>query len=256
MKKYLAEFIGTFILIFIGCGTAMLVGTDAESGSGYLITAVAFGLALVAVSYSLGNISGGHVNPAVSLAVLIDGGLTGPEFAGYAGAQLLGAFAGSGSLALIFTFGGIEDLTGGFAVNSAAGVGGSIIAALVVEFIATFIFVMVIMGVNSELEDHLPLAGLISGLALTAVHIGTMGYTGTSVNPARSLGPAIVAAVLGNTENLLSLIAFIIGPFLGAVAAAFLYRILESEDEKPEKSVKRKSAKNRFDDDDDDDDDY
>ncbi|MCR5304541.1 MAG: aquaporin, partial [Lachnospiraceae bacterium] len=100
MKKYISEFIGTFILVFMGCGTAMLVGCDAESGSGYLLTALAFGLAIVTMAYSVGNISGGHVNPAVSLAVFINGGISLQDMACYMVAQCLGAFAGSGVLAL------------------------------------------------------------------------------------------------------------------------------------------------------------
>ena len=257
MKSYIAEFIGTFILVFIGCGTAMLVGCDAESGSGYLLTALAFGLAIVAMAYGVGNISGGHVNPAVSLAVLINGGLSFPEFCGYLAAQFLGAFAGSGVLALIFTFGGIEDLTGAYAANGTAGVGGSIVIAIVVEMITTCIFVMTILGVTSELEDHGSLAGLVIGLSLTALHICTIGLTGTSVNPARSFGPAVVAAILGSTDPIKELIAFVAGPMAGGAIGAVIYRFLESEDFIPEKKPRRKTGKKRsgYDDDDDDDDD-
>ena len=127
-KKYIAEFIGTFTLVFVGCGTAMLVGCDSESGCGYLLTALAFGLAIVALAYGVGNISGGHVNPAVSLAVFISGGMSAVDLVGYIIAQILGALAGSGLLALIFSLGGIEDKTGGFGTNGLAGVGGSIAA--------------------------------------------------------------------------------------------------------------------------------
>ena len=121
-KKYVAEFIGTFILVFLGCGTAMLVGCDAVNGGGYILTALAFGLAIVAMAYGVGNISGGHVNPAVSLAVLINGGMTVNDFICYVIAQCLGAFAGSGLLALIFNLGNVKDMTGGYGSNGLGGV--------------------------------------------------------------------------------------------------------------------------------------
>ena len=126
MKKYIAEFIGTFTLVFIGCGTAMLVGCDAANGCGYILTAFAFGLAIIALAYGVGNISGGHVNPAVSLGVLISGGMTPADFCGYVVAQCLGALAGSGLLAGIFEMGGVEDKTGGLGTNGLGGVNDSI----------------------------------------------------------------------------------------------------------------------------------
>ncbi|MBO6016325.1 MAG: aquaporin, partial [Lachnospiraceae bacterium] len=113
-KKYVAEFIGTFILVLMGCGTAMLVGCDAENGGGYILTAFAFGLAIVAMAYGVGNISGGHVNPAVSLGVFLSGKMSASDFCGYVIAQCLGALAGSGVLALIFNLGGVTDMTGGY----------------------------------------------------------------------------------------------------------------------------------------------
>lgn len=229
MKKYIAEFIGTFILVLIGCGTAMLVGCDAAAGGGYVLTALAFGLAIVALAYSVGNISGGHVNPAVSLAVLIRGGITAADFAGYVIAQCLGALAGSGVLALIFNLGGIEDKTGGYGTNGLAGVNGSFGAGFIVEIVLTCIFVMAILGVTSDKQKHGSFGGLIIGLTLTGVHILGIGLTGTSVNPARSLGPAIVAAISGNTAPMGSLIVFIIAPLIGAALAACIYNVLEKE---------------------------
>ena len=227
MKKYIAEFIGTMILVILGCGTAMLVGCDAASGGGYILTAFAFGLAIVATAYSIGNISGCHINPAVSLAFLIKGDLTVKDFIGYVIAQCLGAFAGSGVLAAIFALGGVTDMTGGFGSNGLSGVGGSAIAGLIVEIVLTFIFVMAILGVTSSNANHGSFGGLVIGLTLVVVHILGIGLTGTSVNPARSLGPAIAAAINGNTDPIACIWVFIVGPLVGAAIAAVVYKALE-----------------------------
>ena len=230
MKKYIAEFIGTFVLVTVGCGTAMLVGCDAASGSGYLLTALAFGLSIVAMAYSIGNISGCHINPAVSLAMLIDGQMTAKDFAGYVVAQCLGALCGSGVLAAIFSLGGVTDQTGALGSNSLSGVNGSAIAGLLVEIVLTFIFVMAIMGVTSSKADHGSFGGLVIGLSLVLVHILGIGLTGTSVNPARSIGPAIVAAIMGNAEPLSCVWVFIVGPLVGGALASVVYRYLEGKE--------------------------
>ncbi len=232
MKKYIAEFIGTCTLVVLGCGTAMLVGCDAASGSGYLLTALAFGLTIVAMAYSIGNISGCHINPAVSLGVLLSGGMDVKEFCFYVISQILGAFAGAGVLAAIFGLGGVTDKTGGFGSNGLAGVGDSAIAGLIVEIVLTFIFVIAILGVTSAKQKHGSFAGLVIGLTLVVVHILGIGLTGTSVNPARSIGPAIVAAFAGNTAPLASLWVFIVGPLAGAALAAVVYKALEKDDKK------------------------
>jgi aquaporin Z len=229
IKKYIAEFIGTLVLVTLGCGTAMLVGCDSTNGCGYLLTALAFGLTIVGMAYCVGNISGCHINPAVSLGVLISGGMTVTDFIGYVVAQCLGALAGSGILALIFCAGGVTDQTGGFGANGLAGVNGSSVAGLLVEIILTFIFVLTILGVTSKKAGHGSFGGLIIGLTLTLVHILGIGLTGTSVNPARSIGPAIVAAIDGNTDPIKALWVFIVGPLVGAALAAFVYKFLESE---------------------------
>ena len=117
LRKYLAEIIGTFVLVFFGCGTAIVVGCSGFGDAAYLLTALAFGLVIVAMAYSVGNISGCHINPAVSLGVLISGGMDIKDFCLYCVAQILGAFAGSGILALIFNLGGVEDKTGGMGTN-------------------------------------------------------------------------------------------------------------------------------------------
>ena len=229
MKKYLAECIGTATLVILGCGTAMLVGCDAAAGSGYLLTALAFGLTIVAMAYSIGNISGCHINPTVSLGVLLTGGMDAKEFVGYVISQCVGALAGAGILAAIFGLGGVTDMTGGLGSNGLAGVGGSAIAGLVVEIVLTFIFVIAILGVTSKKANHGSFGGLVIGLTLVVVHILGIGLTGTSVNPARSFGPALVAAIRGNGAPLADLWVFIVGPLVGAALAAFTYKTLETK---------------------------
>ncbi len=229
MKKLIAEAIGTATLVFLGCGTAMLVGCDAASGSGYLLTALAFGLTIVAMAYSIGNISGCHINPAVSLGVFLSGGMKAAEFVRYLAAQCVGALAGAGILAAIFGLGKVTDATGGFGSNGLSGVNGSAIAGLLVEIVLTFIFVIAILGVTSKEGGHGSFAGLVIGLTLVVVHILGIGLTGTSVNPARSFGPAIVAAISGNAAPLGSLWVFIAGPFIGAGLAAYTYKFLSGK---------------------------
>lgn len=229
MKKLIAEFIGTAVLVTLGCGTAMLVGCDAVNGGGYILTALAFGLVIVGMAYCVGNISGCHINPAVSLGVLMTGGISAKDFAGYVVAQCLGALTGAGLLAAIFTTGKVTDMTGGFGSNGLAGVNGSIVAGLLVEIVLTFIFVMTILGVTSKKAGHGSFGGLIIGLTLTLVHILGIGLTGTSVNPARSLGPAIVAAISGNSAPIACVWVFIVGPFIGAALAALVYKFLEKD---------------------------
>ncbi|MBR2717778.1 MAG: aquaporin [Clostridia bacterium] len=229
MKKYVAEFIGTAVLVVLGCGTAMLVGCDAAAGGGYILTALAFGLVIVGMAYCVGNISGCHINPAVSLGVLMSGGITVKDFLGYVVSQCLGALAGAGLLGAIFGLGGVKDMTGGFGSNGLAGVGGSAVAGLLVEIVLTFIFVMTILGVTSKKAGHGSFGGLVIGLTLVLVHILGIGLTGTSVNPARSFGPALVAAFAGNAAPLSCLWVFIVGPMVGAALAAVVYKFLESE---------------------------
>ncbi len=227
MKKLIAEFIGTCTLVLLGCGTAMLVGCDAAAGGGYILTALAFGLVIVGMAYCVGNISGCHINPAVSLGVLLTGGMSKKDFVGYVIAQCLGALLGAALLVLIFKLGGVEDKTGGLGTNGLGGVHDSWIAGLLVEILLTFIFVLTILGVTSKNAKHGSFGGLIIGLTLTLVHIFGIGLTGTSVNPARSFGPAVVAAVAGNGEPLACLWVFIVAPLIGAALAAFTYKALE-----------------------------
>lgn len=227
MKKFFAEFIGTMVLVTMGCGTAMLVGCGADNGCGYVLTALAFGLSIVAMAYSIGNVSGCHVNPAVSLGVYMTGGMSGKDFVLYVAAQCLGALAGAGLLAAIFGLGGVTDMTGGFGSNGLAGVNGSAGAGVLVEIVLTFIFVTAVLGVTSKKAKHGSFAGLVIGLTLTLVHILGIGLTGTSVNPARSIGPAVVAAISGNAAPLSCLWVFIVAPFIGAALAAWVHKALE-----------------------------
>ena len=228
-KKYIAEFIGTLTLVTLGCGTAMLVGCNAAAGSGYLLTALAFGLVIVGMAYCVGNISGCHINPAVSLGVLMSKGMSVKDFIGYVIAQCLGALAGAGLLAAIFGLGGVADMTGGFGSNGLAGVCGNAIAGLLVEIVLTFFFVLVILGVTSKKASHGSFAGVVIGFTLVLVHILGIGLTGTSVNPARSFGPALVALFTGNAAPIACLWVFIVGPFVGAALAAIVYNFLEKD---------------------------
>ncbi len=227
IKKYVSEFIGTAVLVIMGCGTAMLVGCDTSGG--YALTALAFGLVIVGMAYCVGNISGCHINPAVSLAVLIRGDMNVKDFVGYVISQCLGALTGSGLLALIFNLSDVD--AGAYGTNGISGVGDSLIAAFIIEVILTFIFVLTIIGVTSKKANHGSFGGIIIGFTLTLVHILGIGFTGTSVNPARSLGPAIVSAIAGNTDAISCVWVFILAPLAGALIAALVYGFLESEKE-------------------------
>jgi aquaporin Z len=141
--------------------------------------------------------------------------------------QVIGAFVGTTVLAAVFSLGGVTDMTGGFGSNGLSGVNGSSIAGLIVELVLTFIFVMTILGVTSEKAGHGSFGGLVIGLTLTFVHIFGIGLTGTSVNPARSIAPAVFAAMNGNTSGTSSLWVFIVGPLVGACLAAIVYNALE-----------------------------
>lgn len=237
MKKYVAEFIGTFALVVLGCGTAMLVGCDAANGCGYVLTALAFGLTIVGMAYCVGNVSGCHINPAVSLGVLLTGGMSVKDFIGYVISQIIGAIAGAGFLVCLFNVGAVPDMTGGYGANGLAGVAESAVAGLMVEFVLTFFFVLVILGVTSKKANHGSFGGLIIGFTLVLVHILGIGLTGTSVNPARSIGPAIFAGA----DALSCLWVFIVGPLLGAAAAAGVTKFFENE-KKAVKTVKKDTS--------------
>lgn len=217
MKKYLAEFIGTCVLVLFACGAAAVLGcSTADANTAYALTALAFGLVIVAMAYSIGNISGCHINPAVSLAMLISKKMTAIDFAGYVVAQVLGAIAGSAIMLLV---------TGGKFGYGANGLyNGDIVVSLAIEVILTFVFVLSILGVTSK-PEYSNVAGLVIGLSLTLVHIFGIFFTGTSVNPARSLGPALFTG----GEALSSVWVFIVGPLVGGAFAAAVWKALSSE---------------------------
>ncbi|MEH6992786.1 MIP family channel protein [Neobacillus drentensis] len=223
MKKYLAEFIGTFILVFLGTGTAVVLGGytgGTETGFlGVVAIALAFGLSIVAGAYAIGHISGCHVNPAVSLAVLMSGKMSVKEFVGYIIAQVLGAFAGSSVLAFVNTSSTTLEGYGANGYGDLSAVGLNMSGAIVVEVVLTFIFVMTILGVTSSKKTS-HMAGIVIGLTLTLVHIIGIPLTGTSVNPARSLAPAIFAG----GEALGQVWVFIVAPLIGAAIAAIVFK--------------------------------
>ena len=223
MKKYICEFIGTFILVLLGCGSAAIAG----STLGTLGIAFAFGLAIVAIAYSVGRVSGGHVNPAVSLAMLINKKITAKDFCGYVVAQILGAFAGSGILALIIKLSNLEGAgLGANGYGELSAVGLTLGGAIIVEIIATCIFILAILGVTHN-EKYSSMAGLVIGLVLTLIHIVVIPLTGTSVNPARSLAPAIL---VGGTA-LSQVWVFIVAPLIGAAIAAYLWKYISEKEE-------------------------
>lgn len=216
LKKYVAEFIGTFVLVLFACGTAGQTCTGADTGCGYLVTALAFGLVIVAMAYSIGNGSGCHINPAVSIAMLVCRRITIKDFVGYIIAQFSGAIAGA---AVLYAVVGDTGKLGCNALyNSNAGL------SIVIEAILTFVFVIAILGVTSKTENS-HIAGLVIGGALTLVHLFGISFTGTSVNPARSLGPALIA---GNLDGIW---VFILAPLAGGVLAALVHNYLNSKNE-------------------------
>ncbi len=219
IKKYLAEFIGTFVLVLFACGTAAVVGCSAENGTGYLLTALAFGLVIVAMAYSIGNVSGCHINPAVSIAMLVSGKMNVKDFIGYIIAQFLGATAGA---AVLMAFVGKESGLGANALYN-----DSIGLSILIEIILTFVFVIAILGVTSKVENS-AVAGIVIGLSLTLVHILGISFTGTSVNPARSFGPALLVG----GDALADVWVFIVAPLIGGVLAALVYKFLASEKSK------------------------
>ena len=216
IKKYFAECIGTFVLVLFACGTAAVVGCNPDAGTGYLLTALAFGLVIVAMAYSIGNISGCHINPAVSIAMLVNGKLSAKDFIGYVIAQFIGAIAGA---AVLMALVGKDSGLGANGLYE-----GDVWLSILVEIILTFVFVLAILGVTSKTENS-AVSGIVIGLTLTLVHILGISFTGTSVNPARSFGPALLVG----GDALKNVWVFLIAPLAGGVLAAVVYRFLASE---------------------------
>ena len=224
-KKCIAELVGTMLLVVFGCGVAVAAGC--EGSDGLIATALAFGLSIVAMAYSIGNISGCHINPAVSLAMLINKKMNAKEFAGYVASQIVGAVLGAAIVALLF--GSFENLGGNAVqtgVTEAYGEGGALAVGLAAEVVLTFCFVLAILGVTSKTENK-AVTGIVIGLSLTLVHLLGIRLTGTSVNPARSLGPALLQMIGGDFTAISQIWIFIVGPLLGAALAAVLYAFFE-----------------------------
>lgn len=225
-KKYLAEFFGTMVLVTLACGVAVV--TRCETAADKLMTAGAFGLVIVAMAYSVGNVSGCHINPAVSIAMLVSKKMSVKDFIGYIIAQFAGAIAGAAVLGVLF----------GFVPGNSFGCnglyGGSIALSIVAEIILTGVFVFAILGVTSK-DEYGRVAGLVIGGTLTLVHLLGIPLTGTSVNPARSFGPALMAAISGNLEPLSNVWVFIVAPLVGGLLAALAWAIVKPCDKKCKK---------------------
>lgn len=238
MKKYLSEFIGTFVLVFVGCGAAAF-SYGIEGVLGVFGIAMAFGLAIVAMAYSIGNISGCHINPAVSLAMWINKKMDGKDFCGYVVSQILGAIVAAALIKLIGSM--CDPIVTGVGANGYGSLSYlrlDMIGAIIIEIVLTFIFVLTILGVTSK-KEFSNISGIVIGLTLAFVHIIGIPLTGTSVNPARSLGPALFS---GNTA-LSQVWVFVVAPLIGAALAAYLFMYLTIEDKPKEKKSKDKEKK-------------
>ena len=214
MKKYVAEMIGTMVLVLMGCGSAVIAGAEI----GFLGIAFAFGLSVVAMAYAIGGISGCHINPAITLGVFLTGRMSGKDAGMYMLFQVIGAFIGSTILYVISSGMGLE----GMGANMYGE--GNMVPAFVAELVFTFIFLLVFLGSTSA-NAPAGFAGLAIGLSLVLIHIVCIPVTGTSVNPARSIAPAIFEG--GNALSQLWL--FIIAPFLGAILAAGVWKYFECQ---------------------------
>ena len=227
MNKQLAEFIGTFALVFIGCGAAVIGGMGTgPTAIDLLGIASAFGFTIVAMAYGIGPVSGCHVNPAVSFGVFVAGRMSATEMLGYWAAQVLGAIAGAVVLSVILS-GKASGWTGGLGQNGfGPGYLGeySVLSAFVFETVATFLFLICILGVTQAgTPTHLSgLAGLAIGLTLAAIHIVGINVTGVSVNPARSIGPALIG-MSKNPQYVAQLWLFIVAPLVGAGLAGLCF---------------------------------
>lgn len=222
MKKNLAEFIGTFWLVLGGCGSAVLAAAFPEVGIGLVGVSLAFGLTVLTIAYSLGHISGAHLNPAVTIGLWAGGRISGKDILPYVIAQVLGGIAAAGVLYIIATGNGSE--IGSFAANGYGehSPGGySLIAAIVTEFVMTFMFLIVILGATDQRAPQ-GFAGLAIGLALTLIHLISIPVTNTSVNPARSISQALFVGDWALSQ----LWVFILIPVLGAIAAGAVYKFV------------------------------
>jgi len=228
-KKFYAEMIGTMVLVLMGCGAAVF-GSDlmqsiggSTSASWVLMVAFAFGLAVVAMAYTIGPISGCHINPAISLAAYINNRISSKELCYYMIAQVIGAFIGAG---IIFALVKTGAHTGGVTTTGANNFAdGTLVPAMIAETVFTFIFILVVLGATDSKNNATKFAGLAIGLTLVLIHIVCIPITGTSVNPARSIAPAFFEG----GAALKHLWVFILCPFLGAALAAFTWKCFQKE---------------------------
>ncbi len=238
MKKYAAEFVGTFVLVFGGCGSAVLAGEKI----GFLGVALAFGLSLLAMAYTIGPISGCHINPAVTLGLFLSKKMPASDVAGYVAAQILGAILAAGLLLVIVKGGpnGYDPAVGGFAAN---GYGDhspgnySLAAAFLTEVILTFFLVFTVLG-TTDIKAPVGFAGIPIGLVLVLIHLVGIPVTNTSVNPARSISQAVFVGGWA----LAQLWLFIVAPLIGAAIASFAYTALRTPDRTPDRPVSARRA--------------
>lgn len=222
MKKYLAEMFGTMVLVLMGCGVAVSLSCNYAEPATVIGTAMAFGLSVVAMAYTIGGISGCHINPAITLGVFLSGKISGKDAVGYMVAQVVGAFIGSTLLYLLTQNAGLT----GTGANDLQDAGVTVVGGLLAEIIFTCVFVLVVLGATSRTNGATNnFAGLAIGLSLILIHLACIRYTGTSVNPARSIAPAFYAG----GSALQHLWIFIVGPFIGACCAAGIWKVIETE---------------------------
>ena len=224
MKKYLAEMVGTFVLTFLGCGAAVSLncGVDVASVVG---TAIAFGLAVVAMAYTIGGISGCHIDPAITLGVWMSGRMNAKDCGMYMVFQVIGAIIAAALLALLVSLD--PGLAEGTTTGANACASENVVNGLVAEIVLTFIFVLVVLGATAKTNGATNnFAGLAIGLALILIHLVGIHYTGTSVNPARSIGPALFEG----GKALSQLWVFIVGPFVGGALAACVWKLIDTEE--------------------------
>lgn len=221
MKKYLAELVGTFVLTFLGCGAAVALGCDAANTAAIVGTAIAFGLSVVAMAYTIGGISGCHINPAITLGVYLNGGISAKDCGMYMLFQVIGAILAAAVLA------GIVATDPNLVITTATGANGctyGVANGLIVEIVLTALFVLVVLGATSKTNGATNnFAGLAIGLTLILIHLVGIHFTGTSVNPARSIGPALFEG----GQALSQLWVFIVGPLAGGALAACIWKAIQ-----------------------------
>ena len=218
MKKYLAELIGTFVLTLLGCGAAVSLncGVDAASVVG---TSMAFGIAVIAMAYTIGGISGCHINPAITLGCLLTKRISGKDAGMYMLFQVIGAILAS---CVLYAFVQTAPELAQGTTTGANSCAGGVVNGLIVEIVLTCIFVLVVLGSTDSKVGAGNFAGLAIGITLILIHLVGIHYTGTSVNPARSIGPAIFVCCIA----LQQLWVFIVGPFAGGALAALIWKCI------------------------------